>query len=255
MAPFLTGLGPRQLPLDRRLGRMARRLPGGDFPTHEGRGGQPAIPTLTLDARTRQLGHVQPAGVCGRITQVQRPHTPPGRGRWTRRIEGRGRMGMAVVQHHTAPLRVGERRIDPGLHPGRAVLGGAPRRDLDMAPAGQRWEAHAHMTGPLAPILVVIPRRPPWCQRPRLARLADPWVGRFIAADHRREGIIGLGRPLQEIFHAPDTGGSEGGPTPRLPWPGLQRGLLRVRRPVSSALAATTRRAPRWCASHGRVQH
>jgi hypothetical protein len=163
-------------------------------------------------------------------------------------------MGVEVVQHHTDQRCLGERLIDQGFHPGREVLGGAPCRDLAMAPAGQRLEEQEHMTAPFAPILIVIAYRPPWRQRQRLARLADQLVGRFIDADHRLEGIIGLGIPLQEVFQAPNKVGIERGQTPLLPLPGLQLVVLSVRRPVSSEIASTTRSSTSWLASNCMVQ-
>jgi hypothetical protein len=158
-------------------------------------------------------------------------------------------MGMHMFQDHTDRCRPGKVALDQGFHTLGKIASRATAGHLDMPPAGQRLEKEQQVTGPLAPILVVVAGGSSRGHRPWLLHLAHQLVGRRIKAHVEIASVIRLGIQGQDVFHAPDECGADRRYTPLFPAPGIQRMFLRVRRTVSSEMASMTRSATSVLAS------
>jgi hypothetical protein len=145
--------------------------------------------------------------------------------------------------------------IEQRWPPVGAVLGRAAGRHLEVPPALQGWPAHAQVARPCSAVCGVVSHRPAWSPRQRLSAFADQGVGALSKAHHRIARVIGFSRHVQDRCPTPDALGTHGGEAPGLPRPGLERGCVSTRRPVSSALGSTTPSATRRSANRGLVHH
>jgi len=102
-------------PVDPTTGSVARCLPGGGLPLQGRPVGQPAVQALSGQHGQFDLGHVQPAAVLGRVVQLQLVGEPPGLGRWERRIQRGGGVGVEVVLDQHDLFGVGVVDVDQVL--------------------------------------------------------------------------------------------------------------------------------------------
>ncbi len=111
----------REMPSDRRLGRIAFSLQSGDFLDQGGLVSDPPCQALALKYTELQFGHVQPTALLGRVMKLQ-PFEKASRlcGR-EGLIQRGGPMGVEIIQHHSDQLGFGLRLKPRGLR--RAKFG------------------------------------------------------------------------------------------------------------------------------------
>jgi len=146
---------------------------------------------------------LQPAAVPGGVVQLQPIGQPLGLGRWERRIQRRGRVGVEVVLHQYDPLGIRVVDVDQLLDAVRPVDAGAPAADHDLAPASQRLAHQEQVADAPTLILVVLACRPPWRQRAERVDLAEQLAAGLVQADLRAARIMGPGVDLQHVLHPP----------------------------------------------------
>jgi hypothetical protein len=255
MFEYASRLCRRKAPVDSGLCRIATRFPGGDLAANRLLVSEASVHALAHHHRAPDFGHLEPAAVFGGVMNIQ---LPPDTARfcWRKRSIPCGRgVRVQMGQHHTDHGRLRNMDSHPVAHPVSNVLGGAPVGDLDLPPAWPRLKAHAQVADALPTIVVVIPHGLPWGDGSGLAPFAHQWIGACLATHQRIKGIVGLGRPVEEVLQAPHTLRAHTGNTPGLLLPWREDVFLSGRRTVSSAMASTTWTSTSISASHGIVQH
>ena len=123
------------------------------------------------------LDHVEPAGVLGRVVELDAPQDAPGLGGRKGLIEGACGVGRQVVLHDADARGVGIMNIDEFAHALGVIPRGPPRGDLDLAPQPMHVDADEEIDGAVAAVLAIVAFELARLGRDRLAHLAMSWTG------------------------------------------------------------------------------
>ena len=99
-------------------------------------------------------------------------------------------MRRHVVHDDTNPLGLRVVDVNEIAHTDREVFGCASIRDLRVPPCTMRVDEHEDVRGPVANVLIVLPRRFAGRCRDGDARLADELPRRLVEAD---DGVLLVG--------------------------------------------------------------
>ena len=131
-----------------------------------------------MDTTDLDLHHVQPTGVLGCVVEFQSSQNTVCLGRGECFIQGPGRVGRQVIQHHADQLRLWIVRVHQIAHTQGEILRSALRGDLHMTPRPMRVEEHEQVRRAVAAIFAIVTLRLARLGRDWRARLADqlrPW--------------------------------------------------------------------------------
>src|SRR5271166_2125281 len=225
------GIGTRQSgsgvvggeqPVDSSAALVSLRLPDVDLGNQPVGAFDSAIETLAFEHADLDLNHVEPAGMLGRVVEVEPPEHAARLGRREGGVESGGGVGGEVVEDDADALGFWEVDIDKLAHAKGEVVSGATTRDLDPAPGAMGVKEDEEIDGAVAAILVIEALGPSRCGRDRLARFADELGWAFVEADHWPLRVRLLGIEVEHILHAGDVLGVDLGDAPHVLLPGLE---------------------------------
>src|SRR4051794_12857085 len=253
------GSSVRQIeqPLDDRACAVATRFPSANFPLQHGGVGDPPVEALAGEHRQFDLRLVEPAGMIGRMDELQPFYQSPcllGRERF---IESRGRVRVEVVEHDADPLRVGKVHLDERLHLMREIDLRPLLGHLHMPPAARRVVRRVmekEINHPVALVFVVVAFHLTRAHRQRVADLGHQLLGGLVEADPRPLRVGGFAIEVEHRFHPIDELRTHFRQTPAPLLPRLECVCFKSRRTVSSETASTSPNSTNRSASSCMVQ-
>jgi len=181
-----------------------------------------AIEALAFEDADLDLDHVEPAGVFGRVVELDSSEHASRLGGRQCGVKRGGSVGGEIVEHHPDALGFWEIDIDEFTHTQGEIIGGAVIGDFDPSPRSVDIEEDEEIDGAIAAILVVEALWPSWCGSDGLARLADELGRAFIEADHRPLRVRFFGIKVKDVLHPGDVLGVDLGNAPHVLLPGLE---------------------------------
>ena len=130
-------------------------LPGVDLSNEAVAVFDATIEALAFEHADLDLNHVEPAGVFGRVVELEPPDHAARLGRWEGGVESSGGVGGEVVEDDADALGFWEVDIDKLAHAKGEVVSGAMTRDLDPAPRAVGVKEDEEIDDAVAAILVV----------------------------------------------------------------------------------------------------
>ena len=235
---------------------VAAPAPGGGLP-HQRLGIRDALSQALPDQdAVLACGHVQPAGVLGRVHPRQLLADAARGGGVVAVVQHAGLVDVEVVADPRDAFGGRKGHVPQFLEDGSEVRPLAMAGHLHHAPAQAGRRHHAQVAVAVAFVFVVLAGRPAGPGGLRGAHMRRQCLGQFVHADHRRARVQRALIGVQHRFHGTDEiRVGRGFQAPRLRPPRLQCVFCRVCRTVSLAIESTTCRAPSWSASNCRVQH
>src|SRR5271165_6643077 len=191
---FGSGLVGGEHPVDSSAALVSLGLPDVDLGDEPVTAFDAAVETLAFEHADLDLNHVEPAGVLGRVVELNPPEHAARFGRWESGVESGSGVGGEVIEDDADALGLWEVDIDED-------------EEID---------------GAVAAILVVEALEPSGCGRDRLARFADELGGAFVEADHGPLRVKLLGIEVEHILHAGDVLGVDLGDAPHVLLPRLE---------------------------------
>ena len=134
---------------------ISLRLPNVDFGNQPVGAFDAAIETLAFEHADLDLDHVEPAGVLGRVVELE-PAEHAARFGGGKAGRARRRCGSRGCRARRGYARPREIDIDEVAHAEGEVVSGAPIGDLDLAPRAVDVKEDEEIGGAVAAILVVV---------------------------------------------------------------------------------------------------
>ena len=155
---FSASIASGEAPVDGNLSMITLCLPGLRLVDQGGIIRQTSLQALPAHGADLDFGHVQPAGMLGRVVKLQAVPNAIGLFRGKGIVKAGESVGVEVVHYHTDTFRMGIVHVDQLLHLGREVQLGAPLGYRHLAPASQRLDGDEDVRRALPPVLVVMAR-------------------------------------------------------------------------------------------------
>src|SRR5260370_12818797 len=199
--------------------------------------GSAARQALALQNSDLDLGHIQPAGMLGRVVELNPAQHCHGRFHTEHFLEALAQMRVEVVQHQVDLAHLG---ISPAQHPadeGDKIDLGAPGSDLRKAPTPTGLDGDKNSAGAAPLVLVVLLGHGGGLGGQGLTRLAQQLLAFLVQTNHRLARIVGASIQIQQLVHAPTVLCGEFANAPHQLAPGFEEVFFRIRRMVSRLIA------------------
>src|ERR1700678_1561568 len=202
--PFGSGLVGCEHPLNTRAGSVAVSFPSCDFGDEADLCGDTPVEALAAQDADFDLHHVEPAGVLGRVLELQPAQHAARFGGRKGLVQRAGRVCRQIVQDDGDAFRFREVAITELAHAGGEVHGGAAVGDFDPAPRAMHVEENEQVGRSVALVFAVVALELSRHGRDRLARLADELDRALVEADHWTLRIGWFGVEVEYVLHAGD---------------------------------------------------
>src|SRR6266403_849738 len=223
----------RERPVDSAAGGVTALLPRGHL-VRQGRGfGGTADQALALQNADLDLGHVQPAGMRGRVVKLDPAQ------QYCRRLEPQhflkalAHVGVEVIQDQVNLAHLGIAVAQQTANEGDKIDLGASSSDLDEATLTAGFDGHKEVAGTSPLVLIVLLGRCSGLRGQGAASLAQQLVAFLVQANHRLVRIMGPSIQIQQLVHAPAVFCGEFANAPHQFAPGFEEVFFRIRRMVS----------------------
>jgi hypothetical protein len=178
-------------PVDPVAGGVTPLLPRGHLGGQGGGFGGTAGQALALQNADFDLGHVQPAGMCGCVVELDSAQ------QYRRRLEPQhflktlAHMRVEVIQDQVHLANLGIAAAQQAADESDKIDLGAPGGDLDEATLTARFDGDKEVAGTSPLVLVVVFGRCAGLRGQGAARLAQQLLAFLVQADHRLARIVG----------------------------------------------------------------
>src|SRR6266404_455261 len=224
---------PREAPLDGTPGSVAAFLPGTDLATDRSQVRHASIQALSREDADLDLGHVQPAGVRGRVVKLDTAQQAPCSLDTEHFLKAAAKVGIEVVHHQMYPAGGTVDVFEQMAGKSHKVRLGASLGHEHAAPASLGFDRHKQIAGPLTPVLVVLAQCTARPHRQRSTAVCEQLRALLVQAHHRFTLTMRPSIQSQQLVHALSVLLGQRPDAPHQSPPGFETVFFRSRRIVS----------------------